>query len=303
MPVFCALFGFSVVLNAAAASPAADNCSGVAVPAPAAQVHYSKLAFCDDFNSIDTIDTTGSGQAGFKWYTNRPYGLGIVASRYYSVSGSVLSVTDQERFQSNRALQTMDPVTGNGQTFRFGYFEARIRFNPRLGRGNPGWPAVWLTSANRVLNPNKVTYYAELDIFEACPNPNNPGTYNFNGTVHDWRPGQDSTPSKANEVSFYSNRNHLQMTPNIDWNTWHVVAVLWTPGRITWYLDGRPLMSQGYSGRSRPDPLPAAAPEAANHDPQDAFRILDSEGPKGLELILGSGPDWPLYVDWIRVWN
>ena len=72
---------------------------------------------------------------------------------------------------------------------------------------------------------------------------------------------------------------------------------------MTWYLDGVPLMYQSYSENGKPDPLPSVDPEASRLDMRGAFSILDTQGPKGMELILGSGPGWPLYVDWVRVWH
>ena len=224
------LFACTAVLHAAASSTT-DNCNSPSVPEPAARQSYTKLIFCDDFTSTSTIDITGSGRPGFKWYTNRPYNLGVLPPQDYKVANGVLSVTDYERFQTNRALQTMDPVTGNGQTFLHGYFEARIHFDPKLGPGNPGWPAVWLTSADHVLNPTGVTHYPELDIFEVIKDRKQPGMpyTSFMGTVHDWRAGKDSTPSKPHEVRFYFNHDNVQEVRGTDWNGWHIVAALWTP--------------------------------------------------------------------------
>ena len=43
-------------------------------PEPAASYGFSVLTFCDDFDSIKTIDVNGTGDSGFKWYTNLPFG-------------------------------------------------------------------------------------------------------------------------------------------------------------------------------------------------------------------------------------
>jgi beta-glucanase (GH16 family) len=187
----------------------------------------------------------------------------------------------------------MDPVSGNGREWKFGYMEARISFDPTLGPQSQGFPAVWASSAYNVLygtGDGKYDIWPELDIFEAFTSGHTSYTGDFWGTLHQWQ---------ENSVS-YTSTNNFQPT-SVDWSQWHIVAVLWMQGHVTWYLDGAPLMTQKYSSQAPPDPL-AATKTGITPTPAGVFNILDTQD-MGMALILGSSPGWPMNVDWVRVWQ
>ena len=257
-------------------------------PEPAASYGFSVLTFCDDFDSIKTIDVNGTGDSGFKWYTNLPFGWGQTKPQAYSVSQSVLTVTSTGQTY-NWGLTTRDPVTGNGESWRFGYFEARIAFDPEPPPQSTGWPSFWGISVSKIQHQD-ISQYAELDFFEAgnWPGVRHDGLF---GTIHDWQ----------NDMSInYWNNNNTQETYT-DWSQWHVVGVLWAPGIVTWYLDGNPLMTQQYWSDKQPFPQ-AYTVGGISPTPPGTFSDLDVDA-LGQQIVVGSDPNWPMQIDWVRVWH
>ncbi|HEX3986239.1 MAG TPA: hypothetical protein VHX13_06450 [Acidobacteriaceae bacterium] len=276
----------------------AGNCAeNLGAPAAARGAGYRRLSFCDDFETISTIDLDATGAPGFKWYTNVPFRDQKPNSRNnYSVANSALTVV-ANLHAAGWGLSTMDPITGSGKAWKFGYFEARISLDPSLASKSVDHPAFWSVSAYATLNH---TYsWSELDFFEA---PKTAPSSEFAGTLHDWRnfsvaggvaPGY-KTPTDI------ANSNYRQPV-NIDWTRWHVVGTLWEPGMVTWYWDGVALMTQRYSAGSFP--VPAAQTWTGGvAPPVGTFAGMDQEQ-MGQQIILGSGPGWPLIVDWVRVWQ
>ncbi|MHB1936402.1 MAG: LamG domain-containing protein [Acidobacteriaceae bacterium] len=266
----------------------ADNCdSKVRVPVAASSAGFKHLVFCDDFDSISTIDVKGTGAPGFNWYTKLPFGWGQTLPSGYSVSHSVLTVTSMVN-ATNWGLTTRDPVTGNGHAWNFGFFEARVKFDPTLGPRSKGWPSFWAMSAYKTQYDNP-TLYPELDFFEAYTGGRASYSGVYLGTLHQW---QDKGTID------YFNSNDWQ-TPGVEWNKWHVLGCLWIPGRIAWYLDGNLLITQKYSATAPPNPLAHTSGGTAP-TPAGVFDAIDSQI---MQPIVGSSPGWPLYIDWVRVWR
>ncbi len=264
-----------------------NSCQRGSVPNAARSAGFTDLAFCDDFNSMSTIDVTGSGAPGFKWYTNQPFGGGQTQPSEYSVSHSVLSVASNT-YTGNWTLTTRDPKTGNGGAWNFGFFEARVRFDPTLGPKSPGWPSFWSLSSYHT-QFNNLGYWPELDFFEAYTGGFSSYSGAFVGTLHQWK-------APGGNYENWQNSNNFQNT-SVDWNDWHILGCLWTPGQVTWYLDGNALMTQKYSATAPPNPSPDSI------QPPPYTGVFDGTDTQTMQLILGSGPKWPLYVDWVKVWQ
>ncbi len=264
-------------------------------PLPAVEAGYKKLVFNDDFNSISTIDVNGTEKPGYNWYVGLPFGGPDTKSSALSVSNSVLNLTNCPR-NYNWAISSYCIKKDFGHTFRYGYFEAAIRFDPTLGKKSRGFPAWWSLSTyySRVNKMFHSDHWAELDFFEAYKSGNNDYNGKFVGTVHDW-----ADSSKIH----YQNKNNQQLLPEkTDFNNWHTYGCLWMPGKVTWYFDGVALMTQYYSATLPPDPLPNAGSGSPSPAPAGTYTILDTD-PQGMLLVLGSDPEWPIYVDWVRVWQ
>jgi hypothetical protein len=252
----------------------------VSPPSQAAGAYFKRLSFHDDFNSINTIDINGTKKPGFKWYVDST----LWANGDNRVSNSVLTVANNS-WTANWTLSTMTRKDTVGQSFKQGYFEARMRFDPTLGKKAKGWPAFWSLSTSWLKN-RKI--WAELDFFEAYTGGNAAYENPFVGTLHDWRDGA--------KFHFQNSNNWIPMSKDsTDYSQWHTYGCMWETGKVTWYFDEKLLMTQLYSSTDVPNPQ--TKPDA----PVGTFSFLDKD-PGGVFLILGSD-EWPMDVDWVRVWQ
>ncbi len=269
-------------------SNASTDDKNFAPPNQAQEAGYRNLTFNDDFNSINTIDTGGSKKAGFNWYIDPAiWGKDNAIRSAYNVANSVLTVSNSGHYTGNWTLSSFSSQGNVGHSFRYGYFEARMRFDPTLGKKGRGFPAWWSLSTyhSRV---NNMDHWAELDFFEAYTGGLRDYEGAFVGTVHDW--------ADSSKIHYQNSNNWQPLPKDTDFNRWHTYGCLWEPGKITWYFDDKPLMTVTYSATAPPNPV--GNPPA----PAGTYSILDSD-PEGMLLILGSDTEWPLEVDWVRVWQ
>ncbi len=189
------------------------------IPKPASQAGYNKLIFSDDFTSLDLSQDRVSQHRWFNgmWFEH-PARPGFIQAK-----GGILSLkTDQTR-KNGTSITTFSDKRGAGTLFRYGYFEARMRWN-----GDPrAWVAFWLFSSQhaREIDSN---HWCEIDIFESFRKDV------FVGTVHDWR----DFKTKKNANSW-----HPLPPRSIRARQWNTYGLLWTPRTITWYLNGKELFS------------------------------------------------------------
>lgn len=254
---------------------------------------FTRLVFEDDFDDLVTIDRTGRGLPGHRWYTSgvKHWGQADFPAADLTVADSVLRL-DPSQTNFNFNLSTADGNTGEGQTFGHGHFAARMRFGTRVRPaaatkdGRFGWPSFWAISQAYALGRPGVTSWGELDIFEAAA-----GAQDYVGTVHDWN-------ASAKGVHAF-NSNHVHPT-QADFSQWHEVGCLWQPGRAAWYLDGAFLFEQTWGDRG----VAPAPSDVGGKSRADVFEVVDEEVDRdGMTLVLGSGRGRPLEVDWVKVWG
>jgi hypothetical protein len=242
----------------------------VVVPPPQAAGYT--LTMNEEFNSLD-VGVCWTGQT-HNWYSSE-FGAVIVPSlSQMSATNSILSLdwlTGQTPAESS--LSSFDIGSKKGKAYRYGYYEARMKWSPVTG----AWPAFWLLSLESAVTTGE---WGEIDIFEgqgALPN-------HYFGTVHDWH--------AVNGVRTHTfNANNDYVFSSVDYSQFHTYGVLWEPGTITWYFDNQPLIS---------------APAPAVMDSQDVEVILTSG--EGVNWTYGNttgvtSQDIKLNVDWVRVWQ
>jgi beta-glucanase (GH16 family) len=146
--------------------------------------------------------------------------------------------------------------------FTYGYVEARLR----LPQGQGLWPAFWLLPSSQESRP-------EIDVIETLGHDPARAEMHYHAVVDD------------EEVSVGDD----QVLDGLDDGDWHTFAVDWSPGRITWVIDG------------------AARYEVTGEDVSDEAMYL--------VLNLAVGGTWPgapdettdlpalVEADWIRVWQ
>ena len=255
------------------------------IPAQAAKAGYTSLVFYDDFDDLSTFDIEGTGQPGYLWYLDRPFGWSPVSADGYFLRDSVLTIRTPDHC-AGWGPCTYSVRGQTGHVFRYGYFEARLRFSHAPTEKTTYFPAWWSFSVEHASGRND-DHWSELDFFEAMPNSE--GRYDgaFVCTVHDW------IRSKNGEVLNYQNPNNWHPNRVLD-DEWHVYACLWKPGLIEWYMDGVLIAFQRYGADRHPDPSPEKNTFVG------CYSFMDQED---MLLILGTSHDWPLEVDWVRVWQ
>lgn len=277
----------------------------VAVPAPAASAGFTEIVFEDDFTTTDTIAPTASAPSGYKWYWSYdvtspvPWAVSTTATAASisngntggganaSPAGGILTITGPGA--PNDALITVPggalndshatlPAEGDG-CWSHAYFEAYLQFKidgDPVNQESNGWPAFWSWSAQGLKGYGygssaiSTANYTEIDFMETYDQLFSDQPGDWTATMHQW---------PANTTSDGD-------TEHVDSN-WHTYGCLWTStgtgtGQVLFYLDGAQVDHTVDTGTN-----------------QTQFSL---EGMYQF-LILGSGKDWPLNVDWVRVWQ
>jgi hypothetical protein len=255
-----------------APDPEPTACEPSPEPEPVAGQGYT-LRFSDCFGTLSR-----SVWCSHQWWEPNP----PVGTQY--VSDGVLHLVRRRSDGYQNVTVSSEPCgQANPQSFRQGYFEARLRWTGVPGTG----PAFWLFSTTHATNPRwpqpacpKPTCLAsEIDVFEGYGNHLDV----FTGAIH------------RNTRGFYGiadshNSNNWQPQPGMNLSGWHVYALRWTATDVSWYLDGRRIMSAPvYDSTDQPMHL--------------IFSDWRTRWQDGNE----TGPTTPdqlhTEVDWVRVWQ
>lgn len=248
-------------------SPTPDP-PGTGVTPPAAAANY-RLAWSDEFSALN-LSPSGSG--AFNWYRSYWWNSYIPPTANITVANGVLGLKwTRNQGGSETSISTFAHDASQGHVFRYGYFEARMKWDVATG----AWPAFWAIPAQAA---NGQQHTGELDFFEG----EGADRYTFFGTAHEWNEGRQL---------WVSNPNYFAAGSSADFSQWHTYGSLWTPGQISWFLDGRLLGSSN---------LPAI------FDQQNFFLVLSMQeganwSPGNLSGV--SVQDLNLYVDYVRVWQ
>jgi serralysin len=227
--------------------------------------------FADDFNRLNRHVWDRH-----IWYDEAPHASW---ARFQTVEDGVLHLRSSRAYsccpgQSYRGypMNTMTTKTSR-KRFQYGYFKARMKWT----KGNGAWPGFWLYSYRHATDRNQCTTQGgEIDVLEGQGSE----PHVFYGTVHSNTNGCDPPDDQ--------NGNNYQMVGPDLTARFHTYGVKWTPGRVTWYLDGHPTHS---------------APTYRSDD-QPMFLLLqmwsggwtrepDATTPNTIET----------QVDWLRVWQ
>jgi beta-glucanase (GH16 family) len=165
----------------------------------------------------------------------------------------------------------------SGQSFRYGYFEARMKWDVTTG----AWPAFWMIPVEGIWG---ATETGELDVFEGQGAPANAHTYY--GTVHDWVRMNGTSVDVANNQG-----SNAAVLAGVDLTQWHTYGVLWVPGKVTWYFDNSPVIS---------------AATYPIFDQQNFYLMLGAQ--EGVNFVSGNmtgvtATSLNLYVDWVKAWQ
>ncbi len=287
----------------------------VPIPAAAEAAGMTKLVFAEDFETDKAIDFSGEGKEGYSFYADRPYAMPTHTPDECVMKDSVLYYKP-EICPSAIGLQTYSVKGKRGFTYRYGYAEARIRAGEPTGEYN-GVPAFWAIGLRDVMKLDEVgwTDCGELDIIEIERQPDENGVKRnyYTGTLHHHHRsgeiGENGRPIQQIGTNFINALGYKE-THWLD-GEWHTYAALWKPGYVAWYLDNKLMHAARFSPDALPEyfheddptPLPRyedSHPQAANRTWVGAHSVMDTEDEV---IILGCNKNWPMEVDWVRVWQ
>jgi beta-glucanase (GH16 family) len=250
----------------------------MAPDAPAQSLPGWSLQWSDEFSQSEgslpdatkwgyDIGGSGWGNNELQYYTNRPENARI--------SGGQLVIEARAEAFGGRNHTSARLLTKNKASWTYGRMEARIK----VPRGQGIWPAFWMLGTN--IDSVGWPACGEIDIMENIGREPS----KLHGTVHG--PGY----SGGNGISGSTVLAGAALADDF-----HVYAIEWEAGRITWFLDGQQYFS------ITPASLPGGSAWVFN---QPQFLILN----------VAVGGNWPgnpdgttvfpqrMTVDYVRVYT
>ena len=248
------------------------------------------LRFSDCFGTLSR-----SVWCSNQWWEPKP----LIGTQY--VADGVLHLVRRRSDGYPDVTLSSEPCgQANPKSFRYGYMEARMRYDTVRGNG----PAFWLLSTRHQQhatspgwNPNTPNpfcvqhglpiaecFASELDIFEGFGNIQYGGSRTddfFSGALH------------RNTSGFYGQgdtvRGVLQGT-GLDLSQWHVYAALWTDSTVSYYVDGQ-LQGSVNTFDSTRQPMHLLLYNW--NTPWEDENMPNASTPDRLDVS----------VDWVRVWQ
>ena len=247
-------------------------CESSSAPEPVADLGY-QLRFSDCFDTLSR-----SVWCSNQWWEPTPP-LGT----QYAEDGVLHLVRRRSDGYPNVTVSSEPCGQANPKSFRQGYFEARMRWTGVPGSG----PAFWLLSTAHATNPNwpqpacpqPTCLSAEIDVFEGYGNHLDV----FTGSIHRNSCGCYGEPSQMNS-------NNWQPQPGMNLSGWHVYAARWTSTNVTWYLDGRSIMS-------------ASVYDSTDQPMHVLFYNWRTPWEPGNGTSAATPAELHTEVDWVRVWQ
>jgi hypothetical protein len=281
------------------------------VPPQAAAANFKVRTFSSNF-SADQVDFTNTSKFGFKWY---PYHFFGAQTKLDSLSrnsdGSITLLGDTTGPNGELATASWTGMSGGFVGTAFGgggYFEATFKFEPHdvIKNDFNGWPSWWSMAIEHMANldtrqwPDQqegYEHFIEVDFFEYNLKDyvQRGAINNFGGTLHDWFGVYDG---RYSHVTLPSRVFVREVPASTDFTQYHRYGFLWVPATATQdgyaehYFDGqrvgRRIAWRQYANQAPPP------------KPPWTFSIIDRNH---LVLILGTGPNQPMTVLSVNVWQ
>src|SRR5271166_3350362 len=239
---------------------------------PPPQANGYDLVFAEDFSAFDL---SPNGYGTHNWYPGVYWQAAKPLPGSITVRNSILDLQwSRHSGQTSTSIQGCAYKASHCNTYRYGYFEAKMKWDVAAG----AWPALWMGSEQGVWGESHV---GELDIFEGQGND----PTHYYGTINEWNGPFDvvSTNSPIN--------NRFPLPTGKDYSGWHTYGVLWVKGQVTWFFDNVEM---------------GTAVTPAIFDQQDYFLILGmQEGNfwQGGNLAGVSSKALNLNVEWVHIYQ
>ncbi len=205
---------------------------------------YEKV-FGDEFN--------GSSLLLDNWWTRYIYKDGMLdtlnderqlfrENNNHVMSGTTLQLTARKVPTSNPRFQYESGMIRSKMTFKYGYFEARLKMPAGLGV----WPAFWLNSDSDA--NGKTSWPPEIDIIEFVNNGKDDRPDMMHMTAQVKVKKGEPNPWGGKELfrdPDFRKRNYFAPFKFPD--DFHVFGLLWdTDDTVTWFVDGKKLFTMEY---------------------------------------------------------
>lgn len=278
------------------AAPAAPT-DGVPLQARAAG--YTTKKFNTDFSTLNAVDLTGKGDSSKQWFTDRTWSNAL-PSKDLSVVDNATKISPETNDGPNYDIASVSKAGQTGENFKYGYFQARLKFDPSItttpqltdatGKTTQvgGWPSWWLYEAD-ALKTGNVPESGEIDGLEYFNNANYGGLHRYTGSVWDHTNGVNTSSGGASDMEFPTDKTQS------DWNTY---GILWKPGFIQWDIDGLVSKTLTYGKNVHPSINGVVQTQL----PVGMFSHLD-DSTNGVGMVLGTGAGDPLSVSNVQVWQ
>jgi beta-glucanase (GH16 family) len=216
---------------------------------------YTKV-FADEFNEPRLTLAN--------WWTRYIYNNGMQdtlnderqrfrENKNHVMTGSSLQLTARKVPSANPRFQYESGMIRSKMTFKYGYYEARLKMPAGLGV----WPAFWLNSdadAN-----GKMSWPPEIDILEFVNNgkDDRPDMMHM-GAVSRAKKGEPDVWNRKVLFTDTTVRKNYYYAPFKFPDAFHVYSLLWdTDDTVTWFVDGKKLFTVSYkwvlaSGKDAP---------------------------------------------------
>lgn len=199
-------------------SPAAPSLTGQA-GSPGSPVPGYRLAWQDEFDGVALDLSKWTAQSGARRSADN-------APEAVSVAGGVLTITT---YSAAGAHFTGFLDTAGKYEPTYGYFEARIRFDPTPGE----WGAFWLQSPGMGTSiGNPAAAGTEIDIVEHRARDQSGADVSNKYVMNLHWDGYGA----SHATSGSSGQPPAGAPPLL--GNWHLYALLWTPEQYVFYLDG-----------------------------------------------------------------
>lgn len=286
-------------------------------PSYAAEVGYKQNTLSASFTSSN-VDIANSKRPGYTWYLwnlfnthASPAAIGINSDGSVTLAGDTVGPGGE--------LMTATPAKNSagfvGTAFGGGaYIEATFKFDPAdvVRANSKTWPAFWsLALESTGIHPGAnqwqgqapgYLHQIEVDFFEYLLLPYGGPQYAYSSSMHDWYGIYKSTcaPAGLCQVGFEFNESKRVAPADTDFTRYHTYGSLWVPatsgtsGYIQFFFDGAPIgvVKKWTQFTNQP-------PANLKQQPW-AFGVVDQQH---LVLILGTGPNEPMTVQSVNVWQ
>ena len=256
-------------------------------PPAAVAAGFTRLAFREEFNDLSGIDIDDTRKPGFNFYPKLAWGKYVLPEEYIQVKDGVLHLYNPINHAQSDLFSAVGAYQGGRYTgFAVGggaYFEASIAFDPAFKKQHSdveGFPAFYSNPVEHFFLKTPQPYdYLELDHMEY-----NSGWYpdasDYFHALIKWTVDDQGIHRDFVDPVWKHRIIHVPESP--DFSRFNIFGALWVPG-----AEGK--VNTYFNNQLRRSLTTKAYPKLRVGDDQHFI------------VILGAG-QWPIRVDWVRVW-